>query len=143
MMKIRINKDKPITLFVRVKGSRGVRELRAVLDTGSSLCTVPVTDAREIGYAAFYDPIANKGEGTYTITQTGIMDLEELVIDEMAVADLSAKAVPAIACNLPRMGGIDMILGLSFLNRFKITIDYEEGWLTMERSGGGGNEEIT
>ncbi len=131
-MRIKINKEVPITFFVRIKGPRGVRELRAVLDTGSSLCTIPTTDAREIGYEAFYDPIVNKGEGVYTLTQTGILDAGPLTLEEISVADLSAKNVPAIACNLPRMGGIDMILGLSFLNNFKTTIDFNQGYLTIE-----------
>lgn len=131
-MKIPIDKEKPLTLFVRIKGPRGVRELRAVLDTGSSLCTIPITDAREIGYPVFYDPIVNRGEGIFTLTQTGVMDLEGLTLEEISVAGLSAKDVPAVACHLPRMGGVDMILGLSFLSRFKITLDYEGGWLSME-----------
>ncbi|MCL2149892.1 MAG: retropepsin-like domain-containing protein [Dehalococcoidia bacterium] len=132
-MRIRINRGSPITFFVRVKGPRAGRELRALLDTGSSLCTIPATDAREIGYAAFYDPIVDKGDGIYTLTQSGIMDLGGLTLEEVVVAELSAKAVPAVVCQLPRMGGIDMVLGLSFMSRFKTTLDYESGWLTMEQ----------
>lgn len=134
-MRIRINKENPLTFFVRVKGSRGERELRAVLSTGSSLCTIPPTDAREIGYEAFYDPLMDSGDGIYTINQTGIMDLGGLVLEEVKVANLSATNVPAVACQLPRMGGIDMILGLSFLNRFNTILDYENGWLTIEEFG--------
>ena len=134
-MKIRISKENPITFFVRVKGPRGIRELRAVLSTGSSLCTIPSTDAREIGYEAFYDPLMDSGDGIYTISQTGIMDLGGIMLEEVVVAGLSAANVPAVACQLPRLGGIDMILGLSFLNRFKTTLDYESGWLTIEEVG--------
>ena len=131
-MRISIEKEKPITLFVRLKGPRGIRELRAVLDTGSSWCTVPITDAREIGYAAFYDPMINRGDGIYVLTQNGIMDYEGLILEEIMVGELSAKAVPAVACHLPRLGGVDMILGLSFLNRYKTTLDYANNLLTIE-----------
>ena len=130
-MKLKIEKDKLITFFVRVKGPRGTRELRAALDTGSLLCTVPVVDARELGYDCFYDPLANKGEGALAITQGGILDVAPVVLEEISVADLSAKNVGALAYNLPTMSGIDMILGLSFLKHFKITIDYMRDYLEM------------
>jgi len=143
-MKIRLDRENPATFFVRVRGPRGVRELRAILDTGSTLCTIPITDARELGYATFYDPIVNKGEGVYTVSLTGIMDLEGLTLEEVAVAGLSSKDVAAVACHLPRLGGIDVILGVSFLKHFKITLDYENGWLNMEQVGvGGENDEKT
>jgi len=131
-MKIKIEKGKPITFFVRIRGPRGVRELRAILDTGSSVCTIPVTDAREIGYEAFYDPIVDKGDGIYTITQTGILDLGPLTLQEVGVAELSAKDVTAVVSNLPRAGGVDVILGLSFLQNFKTTIDFDQGYLKLE-----------
>ena len=55
MIKIKISADEPIVFFIRVKGPKGVREFRAILDTGSTYSTIPLQDARELGYDAYYD----------------------------------------------------------------------------------------
>jgi predicted aspartyl protease len=131
-MKIKINEGNPITFFVRISGPKGSRELRAVLDTGSTYCTIPVVDARELGYDAFYDPLANKGDGALALTQAGILDIASITLKDIKVAELSAADVPALAYELPRMSGVDMVLGLSFLQHFKITIDFHQGLLAIE-----------
>lgn len=131
-MRIKLQKEHPITFFVRIKGPHGARELRAILDTGCALCSLPTTDARELGYQAFFDPVSDKGEGLYTLTHTGIVEAGPLVLEELTVGDLAARNVAAVAWNLPRLGGIDVILGLSFLNRFKTIVDYNTGYLVIE-----------
>jgi predicted aspartyl protease len=132
-MKLKINQDSPISFFVRIKGPRCARELRAILDTGSSCCTIPIVDAREMGYDAFYDPLANKGEGALALTQGGILDVQPLTLQEISVAGLSATNIEALAYQLPRLGGADMILGLSFLRHFKLTLDFKAGELCLEK----------
>ncbi len=132
-MKLKICQGQPISFFVRIKGPGGVRELRAILDTGSSCCTIPIVDARELGYDAFYDPLANKGEGSLALTQGGILDVQPLTLQEISVAEISAVNVEALAYQLPRLSGADMILGISFLQHFKLTLDFKNGEVRLEK----------
>ena len=131
-MKINIEAGKPVAFFVRIMGPKGVRELKAVLGTGSMYCSIPVVDARELGYDAFYDPLANKGDGALAVTQSGILDVQPIILQEISVSQLSAGSVEALVYELPRVSGADMILGLSFLKHFKVTLDSPSGLLYIE-----------
>ena len=131
-MKIKISADEPIVFFVRVKGPKGVREFRAILDTGSTDSSIPLQDARQLGYDAYYDDFSKTGEGTNGISKTAMFETDEIVLEEVAVADLVARDVKALTLDLPRFSGIEAILGISFLRHFNTCIDFEKGYLTIE-----------
>lgn len=131
-MKLKIAPDRPIMLFVHIKGSKGTREVRAVLDTGSVYSIISVQDARQLGYDAFSDPQADPDPSTTMVTKSDIFLTDEIVLEEVSVADLVAKNVTALAYELPGVGRVEAILGLSFLKNFKTTIDFKKGYLTIE-----------
>ena len=131
-MRIKINPTEPIIFFVRVKGPKGIREFRAVFDTGSAYSLIPVHDARALGYDAYFDPISNIGTGTGVITKSDIMEADGIVLEEVTVGDVKARNVKAIAYNLPRLGGIEAVLGISFMCNFRSCIDFAENYLTIE-----------
>ena len=132
MIEQSISANEPITLFVRIKGNKGTRELRAILDTGSQFCVVPMVDAIQLGYDAYFVPGDEPGEGTIVATQGCIIESREIVLEEISVGDLVAKDVQAFCHELPRISGLEVVLGLSFLKNFKTTIDYKKGVLTLE-----------
>lgn len=131
-MKLKIEKGKLISFFVRVKGPKGVRELRAVLDTGSQRCAISPVDARDLGYDCFFDPLANKGEGELALMQSGIMEVGPLVIEEINVADLRVANIEALAYELPKMSGVNMVLGLNFIENLRTSINFDEGYTIIE-----------
>ena len=131
-MKLKIIPGKPIILFVRIKGRKGIREYRAVLDTGSEYCVIPTQDARDLGYEAYFDPIADSGRGTTIISKTDMIELAEIELEEVSVADIVAKNVKAFAHYLPKYAGVEVTLGLSFLKNFKTSLDYANNYLTIE-----------
>ena len=53
-------------------------------------------------------------------------------MEEIGVADAVAKNVKALAYDIPKLAGVEAILGLSFLKNFKTTIDYKKGYPTIE-----------
>lgn len=118
-------------LFVRVKGPRGYREYRAVLDTGSQYCIIPLQDARDLGYNAYNNP-NDPGLGTNAVTKTDMVELDEIDLEEISIGNLKARNVKSLAYHLPRLTGVEALLGLSFLEQFKTTIDYRAGYLTIE-----------
>ncbi|RJO60576.1 MAG: hypothetical protein C4542_08825 [Dehalococcoidia bacterium] len=131
-MRMMISADKPIVFFVRVKGPKGIREFRAVLDTGSTDCLVPLQDARALGYAAYFEPTTKEGTGTTGISKTDIFETDEIVLEEVSVGGLVARDVKAMTYELPRWSGIEGVLGLSFLRHFNTRINFEEGYLDIE-----------
>ena len=132
MIKIDIFPEKPITVFVRIKGNRGTRELRAIIDTGSQYCLVPMIDALKIGYDdAYFVASGEPGSGTLMATQGCLIETSEIVLKEVSIGNLIAKDVKALCFDLPRPSGLEAVLGLSFLKNFKTTIDYQKGLLTL------------
>lgn len=133
MIKQRISPDKPISLFIRIKGDKGTRELRAILDTGSQYCVIPMIDAMQIGYNdAYFCPGDEPDVGTLTVTQGCMIEAKEIVLEEVSIGDLVTKEVKTFCYELPRPSGLEAVLGLSFLKHFKTTIDYNKGFLTLE-----------
>ncbi len=107
-MKFKIEPDKPITLFVRFKGTKGVREMRAVLDTGSQYCIIPLQDARQLGYDAYFNA-DDPGERTIGITKTDLVEVDEIELEEVSVGDLVAKRVKSLVWTLPSHCGTAII----------------------------------
>ncbi|MBR6332368.1 MAG: retropepsin-like domain-containing protein [Dehalococcoidales bacterium] len=132
-MKIPISPDKPLTLFVRIKGPVCTREFRALIDTGSDLCVIPVEDARDMGMQNFYNPDCENNPAFIRLSNTCYFEAESLVMEKVMVGDIEAENVDFVALTLPRDGGIDVILGRSFLKNFKLTVDYEKGFMSIER----------
>ncbi len=131
-MKIKITPEDPIIFFVKVKGPRGTREFRAVLNTGCSDCLMSLQDARDLGYNAFFEPFTRTGEGRSAISISDIFETDEIAVEEISIGDLVAKNVKVLTKEMPRFAGIEGVIGLSFLKHFNTTINFEEGYLTIE-----------
>lgn len=137
-MKLSFTPGEPLIYFARFKGSKGWRELKAVIDIGSVYCVVPVFDAMQLGYEAYFDTQSERGEGTEMITSSGIVEARELEIEEFALGNLSAFNVAALALDMPRLGRVDMVLGQSFLKNFNVMLNFKEGYMTLESLDGSG-----
>jgi predicted aspartyl protease len=131
-MKIRIMAEEPIIFFVRVKGPQGEREMRAVLDTGSVYSMIPVQDARQLGYDAYFDRMSMPDCGTPAVTKSDIIETDSIELEEVRVGNLVATNVKALTWDMPRLAGVEAILGLSFLKNFMTTLDYANNQLTIE-----------
>lgn len=120
----------PITLFVRVFGKKGLRELLSVLDwiPAQLIHTlIPWEDVIQLGY----DPFAAK-KRVPIITAAGIIEAPMIVINEIKTGELTAENVEAIVHNLPEQSAVNMLLGVSFLKNFVTTIDYKSNILIIE-----------
>jgi predicted aspartyl protease len=131
-MRLKISEDKPVVVFVRIKGPKGVRELRAVIDTGSTDCLIPLQDARSLGYDAYFDPFTRVGVGFRGISKTDIFETDRITLEEVSIGGLTAKDVRSMTLELPKWGGIEGVLGNSFLRHFKTCFNFEEGYLDLE-----------
>ena len=130
-MKIKIEKNKPITLFIRVKGPKKSHEYKAVIDSGSLYSIIPLQDARDMGYEAYNHP-DDPGFGVKVVNKSHVEEYNEIIIQEVILGELKITNMRAIACDLPKLSHLEATLGLSFLENFKTTIDYGKGYLTIE-----------
>jgi predicted aspartyl protease len=130
-MRVKIDPDEPITLFVQLKGPRGTREFRAVVDTGCIECIVPLQDARNLGYNAVFEPFTRTGDGQLAISTTDIYETDEITLEQLTIGNLVATNVKALTKELPRLAGIEGVLGVSFLRNFNLYFNFAEGYLEI------------
>ena len=66
------------------------------------------------------------------ITASGIEKAPLIIVDRISVLGKEARNVECVVHDLPEQSRIDGLLGLSFLRRFKICIDFKNGLLEIE-----------
>lgn len=129
----------PMTVFARAKGMNGaVRELKAVMDFNWPYCVISSKDGMALGYleAALR---ARDWEKThpdkvpYVQNFRGIERSILVNLPEVHLGNLVARDVGAIMLDmdLPLRVPIEMILGRSFLDNFKFTVDGRRGYISL------------
>ena len=93
-------------------------ELVAAVDTGSTHVMIPPDTARSLGYSLEGAPRAR------FVTGSGVVYAPRIVLARMEVGRASAEAVEAVCHDLPEECGVDALLGLSFLTRFDVRLDF-------------------
>jgi len=107
---------RPVTLPVAVNGTRGVLGL----DTGASLVALKKTFAQKAAVQIDQD------SSVRLHTANGITDGKMGHAATIQVRSLQAKEVPIVVEDDPKVAfgdGVDGLLGMSFLSRFKVTVD--------------------
>jgi clan AA aspartic protease (TIGR02281 family) len=107
---------RPITLQVAINGRRGV----FILDTGATFV------ALKRAFANKASVIVDEGSAVRLHTANGITDGKLGRAAAIQLRSLQAKDVPIVVENDDRAAfgdGVDGLLGMSFLSRFKVTID--------------------
>ncbi len=126
MQKITFDPSSPvIVLDVSIKGKR-TAVAKLVLDTGASCVVLRWKLIYAIGLTI--DP----GKTTQTTTATTVETVPEVTIPEISVLGKSAKNIKAIVKDLPPESHVDGLLGLSFLRNFKLTLDFQKGFILLE-----------
>jgi predicted aspartyl protease len=116
-------------VFAKVRGKKGVRELKAIISPSSKYSVITNKDALQMGY----DVIARRGgvSAALAVTASGIIKGSMVKIDEISVADCTAKNVDSLCYELPEAAGADLILGQTFLDNFYLTFDYKKKVLQL------------
>jgi len=111
---------------VKINGPSGVREIDMVLDTGAVYTIMAWDVAKDIGY----DPAVSEHRMPI-VTANGIIEAPLITVRSIQIADLRAGGVDVICHDIPEITGIEGLLGLSFLRKFKTLIDYTTGVLEI------------
>ena len=115
-------------IFVRGRVNEQVETLFLV-DTGATLCVLTKATADRLGLTA--SPVS-----TLVTVQSasGFFKAPLIQVDLIQIGDAEVRSVDAIIHDVPNLpptvGGL---LGMSFLNQFKVEIDQEEGVMLLSR----------
>jgi clan AA aspartic protease (TIGR02281 family) len=98
-----------------------------IIDTGASYTSVSTTVANRLGIST------SSGTTVRLATASGIIQAPLAVLDEVDVGGAVARHVPVVIHDLPGMpSNIAGLLGMSFLERFRVNLDIGSSLLTLE-----------
>ena len=104
------------------------RRVKMALDTGASVTVITPQVAKSIGYSEEQLVPSLPMTTASGSEQTAQITLRFAALFSEKIASLDARVF-----NLPSDLKIDGLLGLNFLRRFNITMNFEQGALTFQR----------
>jgi len=97
-----------------------------ILDTGATFMSVSRLTAGSLG-------ISGGGSRVSLVTAGGAIQAPLALLDEVDVGGAVARHVPVVIHDLPSVpGNVIGLLGLSFLERFRVSLDLTAGVLVLE-----------
>ena len=127
-MRYKIDPDAPIiVLSITLEGEDAEKKIDMALDTGATYTMIPWEIAEILGY----NPGASK-ERIPLITASGVERAPLITLKSISVLGKGADNVQTVVHNLPEKSYVDGLLGLSFLKRFRLSLDFRAGILELE-----------
>lgn len=108
---------------VIINGKLGVN---FILDTGATYTSISRSTARKLGLDLNY---ANK---VSLKTANGVIQVPRVKLDSININGLEAKGVEVTIHEMPAAQNITGLLGLSFLEKFTVTIDKKNNRIVLE-----------
>lgn len=106
-----------------------LEELRAAVDTDASCTMIPWEAARSLGYRP------DDSDTQRVVSGVGVLCVPRIVPGRVDVGPASVRDVEAVRHDLPEECGIDALLGLSFLTRFRVSFDFDEWEMDLTPRG--------
>lgn len=98
-----------------------------LLDTGTTFISLSKAVAQRLG-------VRSAGNGTvHLVTAGGVIEAPLAVLEEVNVGGAIARYVPAVIHDIPGLpSSVAGLLGMSFLERFRVNLDITSGFLILE-----------
>ena len=103
----------------------GVHSGKFIIDTGASLMALSSNFAKKIGIDYHKWPVRMMG------TANGAANGYFGYLDHVAIQGVEARHIQTVVLN--ELADVDGLLGLSFLSRFKIEMDAEQGYISLNQ----------
>ena len=103
------------------------RLIKMALDTGATFCLIPLEFAQYLKI-----DIEKPEKRIKMMTAEGRCEVPLVTLRSISISDKTATNVKTVVHDLPENSHVDGLLGLSFLNNFKLTIDFRNGYLEIE-----------
>ena len=114
---------------LRVTGPHGWRELDVILDTGAVYTVMAWDVLRDVGY----DP-ARSQRTVSIVTANGVIQAPLVSVKAIELGDLRVPNLELVCHDIPELAGIEGLLGLNFLQHFRVVIDYPDALLEIHRN---------
>lgn len=124
--KIKFDKNQSVIILQVVLKGRLIATARMALDTGASYTMIPWKIAKALGL----NPEKSRNT-TQIITASGIEISPIVKINSMVLGRAEIKNIEAVVHDLPASSYVDGLLGLNFLNNFKLVLDFKKGILEL------------
>lgn len=126
-MRYKLDPEAPvIVLSVTLEGEGIKKKNEMALDTGATYTIIPWEVAEILGY----EPAVSK-DRVAMVTASGVERAPLITLKSISVLGMAVSNVQTIVHNLPEKSYVDGLLGLSFLRRFKICLDFQNGVLEI------------
>jgi len=124
-MRIPFPPDIPPRAIVRLRGRRAEAETLGLIDTGASVVVLPRELAERLGYDLATAPTVQ------VHTANGLIRVPTLTLAEVALGEARVRDVEAV-CHALDDDTLPVLIGLSFLRQFVVTLDFRRGFLILE-----------
>jgi clan AA aspartic protease (TIGR02281 family) len=125
-MSVSLVSSRPPTVYVRLQGQTVSVETLGVVDTGATSMLVTPDVATHLGYDLSRAPVFR------AVTVNGVVELPKITLAEVRVGECVATDVEAV-CHELAEGGFSVLIGLSFLQHFRVCLDFRKKRLSLSR----------
>lgn len=115
-----------ILVKTKLYGPRGDTVVNLALDTGATCTLVSWETAVLVGY----DPASNQQRIPIT-TGSGVEYCPKLNLLGVEALGKTVKNLEVLCHTLPPTSRVDGLLGLNFLRRFNVRLNFKEGYITI------------
>lgn len=115
-----------VLVKTKLYGPRGDAIVNLALDTGATWTLVSWESAVQLGY----DP-ASVRERTPVTTGSGVEYCPKVISNRIEAFGKSVRKLEALCHTLPPRSRVDGLLGLNFLRRFDVRMNFKQGYITI------------
>ncbi|MDI6917515.1 MAG: retropepsin-like aspartic protease [Thermoplasmatales archaeon] len=127
-MRYKFDPEAPvIVLNVTLGGEDIKKKIEMAIDTGATYTMIPWDIAEVLGYK----PELSK-DRVPLVTASGVERVPLIILKSVSALGKSADNVQMVVHNLPEKSYVDGLLGLSFLRKFRVCLDFRKGMLEIE-----------
>ncbi len=126
-MNIKIKHGTPIILPVGVRGEKR-NSVYMLLDTGARVTILSWNALEFCGYKPY---IVKKA--VPVTTANGVIHCPLIKVKEISIGKFKVKDIEVICHDIPELIRLEGLLGLNFIENFRVCIDYKKGCMELEK----------
>jgi len=125
-MKVRIKRKSPIILPVAIKGGK-TNKVYMIMDTGARVTMLSWEALEFCGYKPYLSRRTTK-----VTTANGVIECPLIKVKEISGGEFKVENIDVICHDIPELIRVDGLIGLNFIENFRICIDYKKGCIEIE-----------
>jgi predicted aspartyl protease len=114
-----------IIVITRIWGPAGDAFAQLALDTGATTTVIDTAMLERIGYGEHFE------DRVHITTGSGIEFVPRVTVSQLKALGKTIRRFPVLAHILPPTVAVDGLLGLDFLRRRRLTLDFRRSTITL------------